>query len=166
MALPKDAKLLGANQAALEIRGSRAQTAVRLSPEGQRLLATLGKIATAATPANSLYLGLENIRGDFDATVLSAYLNLPEDARPGDHRDLLAGSVGLYGLGRASVADDGNGGQGLTFFLDITRVLIGFIGTNPSDAEEIHVTVVPARPLPDSVTITIGRISIFTVPAT
>jgi tyrosinase len=164
MALPKDAKLLGANVEALEMRASRAQTIVRLSPEGQRKLASLVTGASAETPAYSVYLGLENIRGDLDATVLAAYLNLPEDARPGDHRNLLAGSVGLYGLGRASVSGDENGGQGLTFFLDITRIVIDLIRTNSPNAEEIRVTIVSARPFPDSVTIVIGRVSIFSIP--
>lgn len=159
MALPKDAKLLGASVEALEMRASRAQTIVRLSPEGQRKLASLMSGASAETPASSVYLGLENIRGDLDATVLAAYLNLPEGARPGDHRNLLAGSVGLYGLARASVSGNENGGQGLTFFLDITRIVIE---TKSPDAEQIRVTIVSSRPLPDSVTIVIGRVSIFT----
>lgn len=159
MALPNDAKLLGASVEALEMRASRAQTIVRLSPEGQRKLASLISGASAETPAYSVYLGLENIRGDLDATVLAAYLNLPEGARPGDHRNLLAGSVGLYGLARASVSGNENGGQGLTFFLDITRIVIE---TKSPGAEQIRVTIVSSRPLPDSVTIVIGRVSIFT----
>ena len=163
MALPKDAKLLGASVDALEMKASRADTIVKLNPDGQRKLASLVSGASAKTPATSVYLGLENIRGDSDATVLAAYINLPEDARPGDHRNLLAGSVGLYGLGRASAPGNENGGQGLTFFLDITRILME---TKPPDTEEIRITIVSARPLPDSVTIVIGRITIFTTPPT
>ena len=149
------------------MRSSRAQTIVKLNPEGQHKLAGLIKGASSSgTPANGVYLGLENIRGDSDATVLAAYVNLPEDARPGDHPDLLAGSVGLYGLGRASVPANENGGQGLTFFLDITQIVIDLAGTSSRDAEEIPVTIVSARPFPDSVTIVIGRVSIFTTTST
>jgi tyrosinase len=164
MALPKDAKLLGANSETLEMRGSRAQTTVRVTPEGQRKLASLGDGVSAGTSAISVYLGLEDIRGDFDAAVLTAYINLPEGARPGDHRNLLGGSAGLYGLSRASVSGDENGGQGLTFFLDITRIMSDLVRTNSPTAEEIRVTIVSARPLPDSVKIVIGRVSIFTTP--
>ena len=143
------------------MRGSRAQTIVKLTPEGQRTLGSLVSGASTGTPESSVYLGLENIRGDLDATVLAAYLNLPEGARPGDHRNLLAGSVGLYGLARASVSGNENGGQGLTFYLDISRIVIE---TKSPDAEQIRVTIVSTRPLPDSVTLVIGRISIFTTP--
>lgn len=164
MALPNDAKLLGATSEALEMRGSRAETIVKLNPDGQRILAGLiGGAAGKPTPT-SLYLGLENIRGDFDATVLTAYLNLPECARPGDHRNLLGGSVGLYGLARASVSGNENGGQGLTFYLDITRVVLDLIEAGSFDTEQIRVTIASGRALPDSVNLTIGRISIFTTP--
>lgn len=165
MALPTDAQLLGASPEPLEMRGSRAQTVVRLNPAGQRTLATLRSGASAGKPTSSVYLGLEDIRGDFDAAVLAAYLNLPEGARPGDHPNLDAGSVGLYGLSRASVPDNENGGQGLTFFLDISRIVMDLLAANLSDTEEIRVTLVSTRPLPDSVLLTIGRISLFALPA-
>ena len=163
MALPKDAELLGASSQALEIRASGADTIVKLNPNGQRkLLEGLANVS-AETSLLRVYLMLENIRGSQDATVLSAYVNLPEGARPGDHRDLLAGSVGLYGLSRASSADDGNRGAGLAFILEITRIIIDLVATKSFDADEIRVSIVPNRQLPDSTDIVIGRIVIFSI---
>ena len=163
MALPKDAELLGASSRALEITGSGAHTIVKLIPDPQRKLREGLANVSAETSLLRVYLMLENIRGTQDATVLSAYINLPEGAKPGDHRDLLAGSVGLYGLSRASTAEDGNGGPGLTFILEITGVIIDLVATKSFDADEIRVSIVPNRQLPDSSDIVVGRVAIFSI---
>jgi tyrosinase len=157
MTLPKEADLLGANSGQLEIKGSGAHTTVKLSPEAQRKLS--GVLSNAA--ASPIYLGLENVCGTFDAAILSAYLNLPENARPSDHRNLLAESVGLYGLRIASFGQEGNAGEGLTFILEITQILSALFASKSFNPEEIRVSILTDRPLPDSVTITIGRVSIF-----
>src|SRR2546421_1695064 len=158
MALPKDAELLGANNQALEIRGAGAHTIVKLTPDAQRKL-TLGLAhVSAETSPLRIYLMLENIRGTRDATVLSPYINLPEDARPGDHRNLLAGGVGLYGLTMASTPGNANGGPGLPLFLDITRILIELVATKSLETGEMRVSIIPNRQLPDSTDIVIGRV--------
>jgi len=162
MALPKDAELLGANNEALEIRGAGAHTVVTLTSDAQRKL-TLGLAhASAESSPLRVYLILENIRGTQDATVLTPYINLPEGARPGDHRNLLAGSVGLYGLNIASTASNENAGEGLAFILDITRIMIDLVATKSLEAGEIRVSIIPNRQLPDSTDIVIGRVAIFT----
>jgi tyrosinase len=163
MALPKDAELLGANSRALEITGSGAHTIVKLIPDAQRKLREGLANVSAETSLLRVYLMLENIRGTQDATVLSAYINLPEGAKPGDHRDLLAGSVGLYGLSRASTDGNENGGEGLAFILDITRIVIDLVATKSLDADEVRVSIVPNRQLPDSTDIVIARIAIFSI---
>jgi tyrosinase len=157
MTLPKEADLLGANSAELEIKGSGAHTTVKLSPHAQRKLS--GLLSNVA--ASPIYLGLENVRGTFDAAILSAYINLPENAPPSEHRNLLAESVGLYGLRIASVGQEGNAGEGLTFIVEITQILSALFASKSLNTEEIRVSILTDRPLPDSVTITIGRVSIF-----
>ncbi len=164
MTLPKEAELLGSNPGELEIKDSGASTAVRLSAEGQRRLSELIGGSSAAESSGGVYLGLENIRGTFDAAVLNTYIDLPEDARAADHRNLLAESVALYGLRRATILGGENAGQGLTFILEISRILIELLASKSLNAEEIRVSVMPDRPLPDSITIVIGRVSIFTIP--
>jgi tyrosinase len=163
MTLPKEAQLLGANSGELEIKGSGASTVVRLSAERQRRLSALIGEPSGAEWSGGVYLGLEHIRGTFDAVVLNTYINLPEDARAGDHRNLLAESVALYGLRRATVLRGENAGQGLTFILEITRILIDLLASKSLKAEEIRVSIVPDRPLPDSITIVVGRVSLFSI---
>jgi tyrosinase len=166
MTLPREAQLLGANSGELEVKDSGADTVVRLADDGQRKLTALIERASAQSYVGRVYLGLENIRGTFDAAVLNTYINLPEGARPADHRNLMAESAGLYGLRQASAAHGENSGPGLTFLLEITGILIELHASHSFNPEEIRVSIVPDRPLPDSITIVIGRISIFTVPAT
>jgi len=160
MSLPKEAELLGAASGALEVKGSGANAIVKCTEDGQQ------KLLAAQTSPVPIYLALENIRGSYDAAVLNAYINLPEGARPGDHRNLLAGSVGLYGLARASVPDNENGGQGLTSIFDISRVLSELFASGSISPDAIRVSIFPNHPLPDSADIVVGRLSIFTVPAT
>jgi tyrosinase len=163
MPLPSEAELLGANSGELEIKGSGVSTVIRLPTEGQRRLSALIGGPSTGEWLGGVYLGLENVRGTFDAAVLNTYINLPEDARAADHRNLMAESVALYGLRRATTLRGENAGQGLTFFVDITRILIDLLASESLNAEEIRVSVVPDRPLPDSITIVIGRVSIFSV---
>lgn len=164
MTLPKEAQLLGANSGELEIKGAGAATVVRVSPEGQRKLSALIGGLSAAEPPGGVYLGLESIRGTFDAAVLNTYINLPGDGRPADHRNLRAESVGLYGLRRASIRQGENDGPGLTFILEISRILMERLASRSINPEEIRVSIIPDRPLPDSITIVVGRVSIFLIP--
>jgi len=104
---------------------------------------------------------LENVRGTHDASVLSVYINLPEGAKPSDHPELLAGSVGLFGLRRASLKDDKHGGQGLNFVLDITKIVDALHLRNALNVDSIHVRIVPHQAVPDQAQITVGRVSIY-----
>ena len=162
MTLPREAELLGTNSGELELKGSGASTVVKLSTDGQHRVAALVGGPSASESSGGVYLGLESVRGTFDAAVLNTYINLPEAARPADHRNLMAESVGLYGLRRASTLQGENKSPGLTFLLDITQILTALLASKSLNAEKIRVTIVPDRPLPDSITIVVGRVSIFT----
>jgi tyrosinase len=161
MILPKNAELLGANADELEIKGAGAHTVIRLNTDVHRNLAASPANTSWETARDRVYLILENIRGTRDATVLNVYVNLPEAASPGDHRNLLAGSVGLYGLRRASIRLGEDGGLGLTSVLDITRILIEPTAAKSTSANEIRVSIVPNRQLPNAAGIVVGRVSIF-----
>lgn len=154
-------ELMGANQEALSITGSGTSTSVRLDPGARRkVTASLAMASETAVP-DRVFLKLENVRGTQDATVLSVYINLPEAAKPGDHPELLAGSVGLFGLHGASVKDGKHGGQGLNFVLDITKIVDALHLNNALDVDSLKVRIVPRRAVPDEALITIGRISIY-----
>ena len=102
MTLPREADVLGANSGKLEIKGSGAATVVKLSADGKRRLSALIGGASGAESPGGVYLGLENVRGTFDAAVLNTYINLPEGERAVDHANLMAESVALYGLRKAT----------------------------------------------------------------
>jgi tyrosinase len=161
MKLPKEAELLGVNTEELEIKGSGAHTVVRLNTDVRHDLVVSRTNTSGGTSRDRVYLISGNIRGTYDATILNVYINVPEDASPGDHRNLLAGSVGLYGLRRASIQHGEDGGLGLTFVLDITPILIEQPAAKSPDANEIRVSIVPQRQLPDPTDVVVGRVSIF-----
>jgi tyrosinase len=110
---------------------------------------------------DKVFLKLENVRGDFDATALSVYVNLPEKAKPGKSSEYLAGTIALFGLNRASAKDGQHAGEGLTFILGISRIIDELHLENALDADSLQVRIVPSRPLPDDAKITVGRISVF-----
>jgi tyrosinase len=161
MTLPKEAELLGVNSNELEIKGSGAHTVVRLNTNVLHNLAASRVKNSGSALRDRVYLILENIRGTYDATILNVYINVPEDASQGNHRNLLAGSVGLYGLRRASIQHGEDGGLGLTFVLDITSILIEQPAAKSPYANEIRVSIVPQRQLPDPADVVVGRVSIF-----
>src|SRR5437764_6605483 len=98
----RNVELVGANQTALPIRGSGARTTVKLDPDVRgKVAASLARARETAAP-DRVFLNLENVRGARDSFVLSVYINLPEGAKPSEHPELLAGSVGLFGLRTAS----------------------------------------------------------------
>lgn len=154
-------ELLGANEEPLAITGDGASTAVKLDTGVRsKVSASLANAAETAAP-DRVYLNLENVRGTHDASVLSVYVNLPKGANPKNHPELLAGSVGLFGLRRASMAGGRQGGQGLSFILDITKIVDSLYLNKKLDVSSLHVTVLPHRAVPDRAKITVGRISLY-----
>jgi tyrosinase len=157
----KNVELVGANQGALSIKGSGARTAVKLDTDVRRKVsASLARASETAAP-DRVFLNLENVRGTRDAHVLSVYINLPEGAKPSDHPELLAGSVGLFGLRSASLKDSKHAGQGLDFVLEITNIIDALHLNNALDVESLDVRIVPHQAVPEQAQITIGRVSIY-----
>ena len=154
-------ELVGASQQALPIKGAGASTSVKLDADVRsKVSASLAK-ASENAPPDRVYLNLENVRGTHDASVLSVYIDLPEGEKPSEHPELLAGSVGLFGLRRASLKDGQHAGEGLDFVLDITKIVDALHLNHALDADSLHVTIVPYQQVPDAAQITVGRISIY-----
>ena len=154
-------ELLGANQQALPINGSGASTSVKLDAGVRRKVSKSLAMASETAPPDRVFLNLENVRGTHDATALSVYINLPEGAEPSDHPELLAGSVGLFGLRGASLKDDKHAGQGLNFVLDITKIIDALHLKNALDVDSVKVRIVPHHMIPDQAQISVGRVSIY-----
>jgi tyrosinase len=160
-AKPKVTELLGASDRPLRIAGRVSHASVKLDASVRRkTVRSLAMAAETASPDN-VYLKVENVRGTFDAAVLSVYVNLPEKARPGENRQYLAGNVALFGLRQASMKDGKHAGEGLTFILDATPVIDELHLKEELDVESLDVSVIPSGPLPEKADITVGRISVY-----
>jgi len=157
----RNVELVGANQAPLAVGAFGAHTTVTLHPDVLRKMNASLTAASQTAPPDRVILNLENVRGARDAHVLSVFINLPPDAKPGDHPELLAGSVALFGLRDASSGTGAHGGEGLNFALDISKVIDALHLRNALDTNSIDVTIVPHQRVPDAAQITIGRISIY-----
>jgi tyrosinase len=152
-------ELLGASPGAVKVTGS-VSTVLPLEPGPHRaVLASLARKAEAALVR--IYLHLENIRGTNDATALNAYLDLPATAKPGEHRERHAGTVGLYGLRRASLPQSETGGAGLTCMLDVTETFLALPAASSIASDELRITVVPNRPLSEDSGLVIGRVALY-----
>jgi tyrosinase len=161
----KKAELLGANDQPLRIAPGQAETQVRLDHAVRQKVAQSFGFAAAAPAASQepdrVFLNLENIRGSNDATALRVYVNLPEGANADDHPELLAGTIGLFGVSLASKPDDTHAGSGITHVLDITRIVDQLHLADQLDLDHLRVRVVPRTPLDEGSDLTIGRISVY-----
>jgi tyrosinase len=161
VATGRNMELVGANQQALPITGSGASTSVKLNAGVRRkVAASLANASETAVP-DRVFLNLENVRGTHDAAALSVYINLPEGAKASDHPELLAGTVGLFGLRRASLKDGKHGGQGMNYVLEITKIVDALHLNHALDVDSLRVTIVPYQDVPGDEQITVGRVGIY-----
>ncbi len=163
---PQTTELMGASPQGIKLQRTGAVASVALDAAVNRKVSASLTAAASATTLEAAspdrdYVDLENVRGTFDASVLSVYINLPQDATPADHPELLAGSVGLFGLRSASQPDGKHGGEGLNFNLEITDIVDRLHLNNALDVAALQVRVVPHQSLPEQADITIGRISVY-----
>jgi tyrosinase len=163
MAGPKPVELLGANGQSLNLTGAEARTSVALDASVQRkVAASLETVrAAASTAPDRIFLNLENVRGLNDATVFSVYVNVPDGEDPAKHPELKAGTIALFGVRKATLADDKQAGDGLTFVLEITRIIDTLHLAGVLNISQLHVRLVPRKPVPQAAQISIGRISVF-----
>ncbi|HEY0782220.1 MAG TPA: tyrosinase family protein [Thermoanaerobaculia bacterium] len=157
----KKVERVGANQGPLAMSGAGARTTGKRDPGVRSEVAASLSAAAETAPPDRVFLHLENVRGTRDASVLSVYINLPEGESPNAHPELLAGSVGLFGLRRASQEDGAHGGQGLSFVLDITKIVDQLHLDHAFDVDTLPVRIVPNRPVPVQADITVGRVSVY-----
>jgi len=154
-------ELVGASEQPLRIERLGAATSVRLDPVVVSKVSESLNTAAETLAPDRIFLNLENIRGAHDAVALNVYVNLPEGSDPSDHPELLAGSVGLFGMRRASLADGQHAGTGLSFTLEITRIVDKLHADQQLKTGSIRVTIVPYRELPGQAQVTIGRVSMY-----
>jgi tyrosinase len=154
-------ELVGANREALPIGADGARTTVQLDTGVRRKMAATLAAPTPTAAPDRVFLNLENVRGSADATAFQVYVDLPDGANPADHPERLAGSIALFGVRKASLADGEHAGNGLTYVLEITRIIDTLHLSHSLNVNTLDVRIVPARPVPAGAQITIGRVSIF-----
>jgi tyrosinase len=164
MAPPKPAELVGANAGAVRLSGDVVETRVRLdSGQRQKLTTTLAaRTFSTATPRapDRVYLNLENIKSPSDAAAFYIYVNLPQGADPKDHPELLAGTLSMFGVSKASKSHGATAGNGVTASFDITSI-IDSMHTRNALGDDFSVKLVSAVPGATSSDISIGRISVY-----
>jgi len=157
----KNVELVGANRESLPIKGSDARTSVQLDAGVRRKVSASLTTAAETSAPDRVFLNLENVRGLVDSTAFRVYVDLPAGANPADHPERLAGSVALFGVRKASLADGEHAGQGLTFVLEITNIVDALHLNNALDIDALDVRIVPVKPVPEEAQVSIGRVSIF-----
>ena len=166
MAGPPNVELLGANAQSIRLTGTEARASVALSPTVKNKVAASVQAARAAagapqTAPDRVFLNLENVRGLNDAVTFDVYINLPEGEDPAQHPELKAGTIGLFGVRRATVRDGQHTGDGINYVLEITSIVDALHLSGALDANQLQVRLVPASPVPDSAQVSIGRISVY-----
>jgi tyrosinase len=158
----KTVELLGANKQSLRLTGSEAKDAVVLdSAVQQKLTASLRSAATAAAAPDRVFLNLEHVRGLHNGTAFDVYINVPEGADPAQYPDNLAGTIGLFGVRKATVTDDKHAGTGLTFVIEISHIIDALHLSGALNAGQLHVRLVPVTPVPEAAKISIGHIKVY-----
>jgi tyrosinase len=168
VAVPEETnvELVGANDETVPVVGSESRTQVRLdAPARQRVADSLapsaaGDVEGVAAP-DRVFLNLENVRGQSDATAFRVYLGLGDEEDPAEHPERLAGSIAPFGVSQASDFGDEHAGQGLTFVLEITDIVDQLHLEGGFDVDSLPVRIVPVRPIGRKSELSIGRISIF-----
>lgn len=161
MTRAKNVELVGASQEPLRIMGNEARTSVDLDQSVRRKVSASLLGAQEGAPPDRVFLNLENVRGLVDSTAFNVYVGLPEGANPADHPELLAGSIALFGARKATLADGEHGGQGLTFVLEITKIVDALHLQDALDVDSLNVRIVPVKPVPEAAQVSVGRVSIF-----
>jgi tyrosinase len=157
----RDVELVGANQETVTVQAPTASR-VRLDPAMRRKAAArLPAPDASAGKSDRVFLNLENVRGQSDASAFRVYVGVPDGEDPAAHPDRLAGTISPFGMRKASQPDGEHAGEGLTYVLDITKIASQLHAAGSFDADDVPVQIVPLRQLPDEQKLTIGRISVF-----
>jgi tyrosinase len=158
MATQRAIEVIGASRGGVTVSGTDVRASVELVPAArQKVAASL--FADGAEP-DRVFLNLENVRGLSDAAAFRVYVALPPSARPEEHPERLAGNIALFGVRKASLPSEEHGGEGLTFVLEITRIVDALHLGKAFDTDALEVRLVPLKPITLDAQINIGRISV------
>jgi tyrosinase len=158
-----ETELVGASESRISL-ARRTKVPVRMDSEGadkvQEGFAAALRSAAPARPGR-VFLNLENVRGAADSMTYKVYVNVPEGENAEDHPERLAGTIGLFGISRATESDGPHGGNGVSFSLDITRVLGDLHLEEDFDPSALQVELVPRNESGVEPDVTVDRVSIY-----
>jgi tyrosinase len=161
------AELVGASDA-VQLGAAPVDTRVRLDrPTTARVIQSLRSLAAPGGPAREpdrVYLNLEGIRSESGSGSYAVYVALPEGANPAEHPENLAGTLSLFGVRRATLADGPQAGNGLTTVFDITNIVDRLHMSQALDVEHLPVRFVPSSNTGPQQNVTVGRVSIYRQP--
>lgn len=158
--MPRKVEALGASPTKLRLSGKELQTEVAINrPVRVRVAASFQTLAQS--PPNRVFLSLEHVSADRDGAVLAVYLEAPDPTDPSKVIEEKAGTVALFGARAASLTDGGHAGEGLTFSLEITKIIDRLHLAGGLDIDKLKVRLVSRSPLPDEANVTIGRIGVY-----
>ena len=153
-ASPVSSELLGAT-GNLRLSGAGVSASLALDSEVQdRLTTSLNKAAETSKP-DRVFLRLEGIRSSHDGIPFTVYLGTS------DGHEYRAGLVTLFGASQASEPDGDHAGDGMTQVMDVSPIIDQLHAADALKAGALRVRLAPRHPVPDSVDLTVGRISLY-----
>jgi tyrosinase len=144
-------ELIGANTEPLPLGAGGANTSIKFDSSGfEKVHSSLLKASATALP-DEVYLQLEGVKGNSDANMYTVSVN-----------HVYAGHISLFGIRKASTADEHHGGAGLTIQLNISSI-IDKLHINNALGESLDVTIQPVGANYSGTDCTIERISLYRV---
>jgi tyrosinase len=132
-------EMIGASDKPVTLTGSAQTTSFVLQPASGP---ALERAAVQAATANT-YLKIENVVSEKSHATYEVYVNLPDNPDAAAYKEHYAGAMHLFGVIQASTRSDRDSGNGLSFSLDITRLVNRLQALNLWDDQNIRVTFVP-----------------------
>jgi tyrosinase len=153
MTSDKTTELVGASRA-VQVQGAETRASIQLDAGVRRKMAATLTAAAIATPPDRVFLNLENIRGKADSTAFHVYVGRPNGP------SVKVGNIALFGVRKASAPGGEHGGAGLTFVLEITKIVDQLHLSGGLDVDSLEVRLVPTKPVLAGSPVSIGRISV------
>ncbi len=163
MADETQVEMFGATRDSVSVRGTETTSRVQMdrAVRSKMLARKAAMAAEGEQPPDRVFLNLENVRGPSDATAFHVYVCMPAAPDPANQQEELAGSIAPFGMSQASDPEEDQGGEGLTFVLEITDIVEDLHMDEAFDVDDLEVRIVPVNPIPDAAEVTIGRISLY-----
>jgi tyrosinase len=156
-------EMIGASPGGFSLAGTDAvRSTIRTEPEARaRVSKSLQGLSSTSSTPDRVFLNLESVTGLSDAVMFRVYVGSAGGADPVGNTDFLAGSVALFGVSQASDPNGRHAGNGITYTLEITRIIDKLHLSNTFEVDDLAVYLVPFETIPDVAKVKIGRISVY-----